>query len=68
MQEQIPTIAKATGKFTLRISPQEDVRLAMLAAKLGRSKSGTLKWLLRQASEGVQDQAAVLVKPKRKSN
>ena len=58
----------ATQKFTLRISPLEHNRLAMLAAKLGRSKANTIRWLVEQASKDLPEQKLLIVKPKRKRN
>jgi hypothetical protein len=58
----------ASQKFTLRISPQENVLLSMLAAKLGRTKAGTLKWLVREAAREMPEQKAMIVKPRKKRN
>ena len=44
-----------TGNFTLRISPQENETLTTLAKRLQRSKSDTVRLLVREYSKAITE-------------
>ncbi len=58
---------KKTGKFEMRISPQEDFALASLAASSGTTKSGFVRMLLKKASKELSNQPAVIFKSKKRN-
>ena len=56
----------ASKKFSMRMKPEIENRLEMLATKMGRTKSSMVNWLIQTATEDMPPQKVLIVKGKKR--